>query len=77
MDESARQQQQLQQTKRVVQIVLAQDRQVENFVHYTVSDQHAKRMQRLAQLAPELYDNAAWCLYRPALLPFLDYRENT
>ena len=43
--------------KERIQAILAQNRQAENFVHYQSSEQHKLRLQRLVELAPELYDN--------------------
>ena len=42
-----------------VQQVLSQDRQTLNFEHYTTSDEHKQRLQELATVAPELYDNSS------------------
>jgi hypothetical protein len=42
-----------------LQRVLSQDRNVLNFEEYTVSDRHKQRLQELAKVAPELYDNPA------------------
>ena len=49
--------QQVQLIQKRIETILAQDRREENFGHYTSSDKHAKRIQQLAQIAPELYDN--------------------
>ena len=43
--------------KEQIEQVLAQDRHVLNFEHYTPSPEHVQRMETLAKLAPELYDN--------------------
>jgi hemerythrin-like domain-containing protein len=37
--------------------ILAQDRRALNFEHYTVSKEHSKRMEQLAQQVPQLYGN--------------------
>ena len=40
-----------------LQRVLSQDRNKLNFEEYTVSDRHKQRLEELAKIAPELYDN--------------------